>query len=114
MESGTALFKHFSELRKFISAFYVRHFELDGSPIPDDDFVDDFSLLKDLLIRFDELWTTYEGKYVYELMVIEGDARRFITDSISAESVLALSHMQLPAMAVEYNEQRAKLLENIC
>ena len=33
-----------------------------------------------LIQTFDELWTTYEKKYVYELMVIEQDARRFVQD----------------------------------
>jgi len=51
-------------------------------------------MLKDLLVRFDELWTTYEKKYVYELMVIESDARRFIIDSINIEAVLQQEHMQ--------------------
>lgn len=50
-------------------------------------------------MRFDELWTTYESKYVYELMVIEGDARRFIIESINVEAILGQNHMQLPAMA---------------
>lgn len=38
-----------------------------------------------MLVKFDELWTQYESKYVGELMVIEGDARRFIVESISLE-----------------------------
>ena len=51
-----------------------------------------------MLVRFDELWTDYEHKYVYELMVIESDARRFIIESINAEAVLTQDHMQLPTM----------------
>ena len=54
--------------------------------------------MKQLLIRFDELWTTYEQKYVYELMVIENDARRFIIESINVESILQQNHMQTKAM----------------
>lgn len=42
-----------------------------------------------MLSKFDELWTEYEQKYVYELMVIESDARRFIIDSINIEAVLS-------------------------
>jgi len=45
------------------------------------------------LVNFDHLWAEYEGKYVNELMVIEGDARRFIIDSINIEAVLAQEHM---------------------
>ena len=48
--------------------------------------------------RFDELWAEYEQKYVYELMVIESDARRFIIDSINAEVILSQDHMQLLTM----------------
>ena len=51
--------------------------------------VEDFKQLKQMLVKFDELWTTYEQKYVYELMVIEGDARRFITESINLETILS-------------------------
>jgi hypothetical protein len=71
-------------------------------------------MLKDLLVRFDELWTTYEKKYVYELMVIESDARRFIIESINIEAVLQQDHMQLPAMREQLNEKRSMLIENIC
>jgi len=33
-------------------------------------------------------WSTYEQYYVYELMVIETDARRFILESIKIEQQL--------------------------
>ena len=53
----------------------------------------DFEKLKDMLARFDQLWTFYEQKYVYELMVIESDARRFIIESVNIEAVLMQRHM---------------------
>ena len=34
---------------------------------------------------FDMTWTTYEQYYVYELMVIETDSRRFIIDAIAID-----------------------------
>ena len=46
--------------------------------------------LKKLVAQFDELWTIYENKYVYELMVIENDARRFIIESINLEAALIM------------------------
>ena len=55
-----------------------------------------------MLIRFDELWTEYESKYVYELMVIENDARRYIIDSIRIESEITNEHG---------NDSREKILE---
>ena len=38
--------------------------------------------MKKTLEQFDQAWTTYEQFYVYELMVIETDARRFIIEAI--------------------------------
>lgn len=101
------------------SELYVKHFrKSSGAPASYEtakaDFAEELGELKDLLVRFDELWTAYERKYVYELMVIENDARRFIIDSINAEAVLAQPHMQQAPMRQAFNEQRAKLLENIC
>ena len=42
------------------------------------------------LAKFDQMWISYEKEYVGELMVIETDARRFITDSIKVEANLTL------------------------
>lgn len=38
---------------------------------------------------FDQTWVAYEQIYVLELMLIEADARRFITDAIENEKELA-------------------------
>ena len=43
---------------------------------------------KTLLEQFDEAWTKYEQYYVYELMVIETDARRFIIEAIEIDKQL--------------------------
>lgn len=37
------------------------------------------------LAAFDQHWTQYEQFYVYELMVIERDARRFIIEAVGIE-----------------------------
>lgn len=73
-----------------------------------------FKQLKDMLQTFDQLWVDYEQKYVYELMVIENDARRFIIESINCEAVLGQPHMQLATARESFNEKRRALLENIC
>ena len=112
VESGTALFENFGEVKKCISAFYQRFFEANDDC--DDALWEELQTLKGQLIKFDELWTTYEQKYVYELMVIENDARRFIIDSINAEAVLCQKHMESTAKLTEFNEKRKTLLENIC
>ena len=67
-----------------------------------------------MLQTFDRLWAEYEQKYVYELMVIESDARRFIIDSINCEAVLSQPHMQQAIARNAYNEKRRALLQNIC
>ena len=41
-----------------------------------------------MLKDFDEQWALYERSYVFELMVIEKDARRFVTQAIQHEQTL--------------------------
>jgi hypothetical protein len=41
------------------------------------------------LEEFDQTWVAYEQIYVLELMLIEADARRFITDAIQFEKELS-------------------------
>ena len=43
---------------------------------------------------FDRGWVEYEKIYVFELMLIEADARRFITDAIETEKLLSQIEMQ--------------------
>lgn len=40
--------------------------------------------------NFDQKWVEYENLYVKELMVIEKEARKFITDAIGMEEELTL------------------------
>ena len=47
------------------------------------------------LLEFDASWTQYEQFYVYELMVIEGDARRFVTDAIRIEQEMQNIEFQM-------------------
>ena len=41
------------------------------------------------LEEFDATWVAYEQIYVLELMLIEADARRYITEAIEAEKELS-------------------------
>lgn len=82
VESGTELFKHFIKLRQFTQDFFKRHFEAPSTLQPNKDLGSELTFLKQMLGRFDELWTIYEHKYVSELMIIENDARRFVIESI--------------------------------
>lgn len=40
------------------------------------------------LEEFDQTWVAYEQIYVLELMLIEADARRYITEAIESEKEL--------------------------
>jgi len=44
--------------------------------------------LRSELENFDAAWVAFERYYVLELMIIEADARRFITESIELEKKL--------------------------
>ncbi len=115
VESGTLLSTHFTALRDYITNFYQKYYDIDGnSGSLDQALAKDLSQLKQMLVKFDDLWTQYESKYVGELMVIEGDARRFIVESISLERELGQKRMQLPEMQTKVQETRASLLDNIC
>lgn len=41
-----------------------------------------------MLEDFDKIWVKYEKCYVYELMIIEQDARRFVAEAIDFEKLL--------------------------
>lgn len=44
--------------------------------------------LTTMLKAFDQQWALYERSYVFELMVIEKDARRFVLQAIQQEQTL--------------------------
>ena len=77
-------------------------------------FADELEQLKGMLERFDSLWCQYEQKYVFELMVIENDARRFILESINIEAILKQPHMQSVLKRDEFDTKRKTLLDLIC
>ena len=71
--------------------------------------------LKKLVAQFDELWTIYEQKYVYELMVIENDARRYIIESINLEAALMILAQKGHSTGYdEFDKQRKAMLGLIC
>ena len=114
IESGNELFAHFQELHAFISQFYIDNFE-HGITLEREEFSTDLEKLKKLVARFDELWTIYEHKYVYELMVIENDARRFIIESINLEvALMMLARKGHTAGSGEFDEKRQAMLGFIC
>lgn len=75
--------------------------------------------LKKCLQDFDASWAQYEQFYVYELMVIETDARRFVIEAIQIERELqamenTLKHRGLTDESISaYNSKRSELLEKM-
>lgn len=69
------------------------------------------------LQEFDHTWVEYEKIYVLELMLIEADARRFITDAIDNEKELSQIEQKekmrgrIGADSNEYNQKRSKLIQ---
>lgn len=69
------------------------------------------------LQQFDQTWVNYEQIYVLELMLIEADARLFITEAIEADKELTSIEQREKARGrivvdtVEYTEKRSKLIQ---
>lgn len=67
------------------------------------------------LQKFDTNWVTFEQLYVLELMLIEADARRFISDAIEIEKELKSMEIREKAKgrivieSKEYTKKRGEL-----
>lgn len=74
------------------------------------------SEIRDTLEEFDLTWVTYEQLYVIELMLIEQDARRYITEAIELEKEIASAEVRERAKGKimvecpEYKKNRSKLV----
>ena len=68
------------------------------------------------LQEFDHTWVAYEQIYVLELMLIEADARRFITEAIENEKELTAIEQREKSRGrivndyPEYNQKRTKVI----
>jgi hypothetical protein len=73
--------------------------------------------VRECLSEFDVNWVTYEQLYVVELMLIESDARRFITQAIDTEKEITSAEVRERAKGKimvdcpDYNKNRTKLIE---
>ena len=83
LDHGKSLFRQFCVLRRFLARFVRKlqaYNESDDSSTLE---IKSLSKKKEkfflMLREFDEQWALYERSYVFELMVIEKDARRFVT-----------------------------------
>lgn len=65
---------------------------------------------------FDVQWVTYEQLYVVELMLIEQDARRYVTEAIELEKEIASAEVRerakgrIQVEGPEYKKNRARLI----
>lgn len=84
LEAGRKLFAQFKMIQQVIRNVYERIME--EVSITVQEVCDEMSKH---LQEFDHTWVAYEQIYVLELMLIEADARSFITDAIQAEKELA-------------------------
>ena len=84
LEAGRKLFQQFRMIQTVIRSLYERIIE-DTVNITVQQIVEDMGKV---LNEFDRTWVAYEEIYVLELMLIEADARRFITDAIETDKDL--------------------------
>jgi hypothetical protein len=85
LDAGRKLFQQFRIIQGVIRSIYERIIE-DNVNVTVQEIVDDMAKH---LEEFDQTWVAYEQIYVLELMLIEADARRFITDAIQFEKELS-------------------------
>jgi hypothetical protein len=73
--------------------------------------------VREALEDFDMNWVTYEQLYVIELMLIEQDARRYITEAIEIEKEITSAEVREKAKGKiivdcpEYKKNRSKLID---
>lgn len=113
MDAGRKLFQQFKLIQSIIRNIYERIIE-DTVNITVQDIIEDMGRH---LEEFDLTWVGYEQIYVLELMLIEADARRFITEGIENEKELALievkekSRGRIVVDSQEYAQKRSTLVQ---
>lgn len=83
LDAGKKLFQQFKVIQNVIRNIYDRIMDEVNITVQD--------VLQEMnrnLQEFDNTWVAYEQIYVLELMLIESDARRFITEAIDTEKEL--------------------------
>jgi hypothetical protein len=84
LEAGRKLFNQFTMFQNVIHVLYERIIE-------DTNNITIVYIMEEMvkhLQSFDTVWVAYEQIYVLELMLIEADARLFITEAIEADKQL--------------------------
>lgn len=106
------MFQQFRLIQSIIRNIYEKIIE-DTVNVTVQDIIDDMAKH---LEEFDQTWVAYEQIYVLELMLIEADARRYITEAIESEKELSLieqkekSKGRIVVDSPEYIEKRTKVV----
>ena len=113
LDAGRKLFQQFRIIQSIIRNIYERIIE-DTVNVTIQQIIEEMAKH---LEEFDQTWVAYEQIYVLELMLIEADARRFITDAIESEKDLTQielkekSRGRIVVDSQEYTQKRTKLIQ---
>jgi len=113
LDAGKKLFKQFKIIQDTIRDLYERIIE-DSVNLTIVYIMDEMAKH---LKEFDQNWVSYEQIYVLELMLIEADARLFITEAIETDKELAAietkekAHGRIQIDNVKYSSLRSKLIQ---
>jgi hypothetical protein len=115
LEAGQKLFHGFCEIQHVIKNIYSLACE-ENPHASVEEIKED---IKANLEAFDKYWVTFEQLYVFELMLIEADARRYITNAVEIEKDLIAMELKEKTKgkifldSEEYNNARKKLVKVI-
>ena len=90
LEAGQKLYHGFREIQHVIKNIYSLACE-ENPHASVEEIKED---IKVNLEAFDKYWVTFEQLYVFELMLIEADARRFITNAVEIEKEIIAMEMK--------------------
>jgi hypothetical protein len=116
LDAGQRLFTAFCKIHNFIRDIYNRLHET-GDTETVDTVVDEMVAF---LEEFDGVWVCFERYYVRELMLIEADARRYITEAIEYEREMVFYEIKEKAKGKlvfdcpKYNMSRRRFVETLC
>ncbi|CAG9321179.1 unnamed protein product [Blepharisma stoltei] len=112
LDAGSKLFHSFCKIQHIFREIYNRICEETSTGVVGEIISD----LTEALQDFDTNWVDFEHLYVHELMVIETDARRFITQAIELEREMSLIEVKEKARgrvtldSEEFNSLRDKFV----
>lgn len=115
LEAGQKLFHGFWEIQHVIKNIYSLACEENPHASVDEIKAD----IRANLEAFDKYWVTFEQLYVFELMLIEADARRYITNAVEIEKDIQALEMKEKSKgkiildSEDYNNARKKLVKVI-